>query len=140
MRKCLTELVFFAMVGYSKKVVGIRDTPLLFIGCGRLLFLISSKAIILYVNKRICLSIYTPWHLKNLWHPYKGVYKDLKGIFVDIDILPYFKWSLFRLSSITITWALSGNINYHQQYQLSVVGGWGQLTWCYTHYAVFKHL
>jgi len=40
---------------------------------------------------------------------------------VDIAILPYLTYSLFRLFSITIIYALSGNINYHQLSSVSSI-------------------
>ena len=146
--KGLTELVLFVMSSYDKIVVDTTDTPILFLGCGRLSYLVSSKAIILYVNKCIYLSIYSPWHLERIWHLLYKVYHayKVKRYFCGHIALP--KWSLVRLFSITITLLLlyeyyqvtSININYHQHHQLSLVGGWGQLAWCYTHYAVRSHI
>ena len=112
-RLCLTAVVFFVMVGYSKKVVDTTDTPILNIERSTLSFLVSSKAIILYVNKHISISIHTPWHLKMLWHPYKGVHGFVKGT-QGISWWTY-SYNLLQMNTIIVYYLIiSIIINYHQ--------------------------
>lgn len=75
---CLTAVCFFDMGCIEKKVVDVWYPPLLKWGFAMLSHC-KSVIRVIYISKCICISIHTPWHLENLWHPFKGVHGFVKG-------------------------------------------------------------